>query len=70
MEVHKNKNGGIMVKKVILYLLTMIFALSTATALAAEPADAPVSMRERMEKSGGERPGISGRKSQKNGKYA
>ena len=54
MEVHKNKNGGIMVKKVILYLLTMIFALSTATALAAEPADA----------------GISGRKSQKNGKYA
>ena len=64
MEVHKNKNGGIMVKKVILYLLTMIFALSTATALAAEPADAPVSMRER------ERPGISGRKSQKNGKYA
>ena len=39
-----------MVKKVILYLLTMIFALSTATALAAEPADAPVSMRERMEK--------------------
>ena len=42
MEVHKNKNGGIMVKKVILYLLTMIFALSTATALAAEPADAPV----------------------------
>ena len=37
-------------KKVILYLLTMIFALSTATALAAEPADAPVSMRERMEK--------------------
>ena len=50
MEVHKNKNGGIMVKKVILYLLTMIFALSTATALAAEPADAPVSMRERMEK--------------------
>ena len=46
MEVHKNKNGGIMVKKVILYLLTMIFALSTATALAAEPADAPVSMRE------------------------
>ena len=28
----------------------MIFALSTATALAAEPADAPVSMRERMEK--------------------
>ena len=49
MEVHKNKNGGIMVKKVILYLLTMIFALSTATALAAEPADAPVSMRERME---------------------
>lgn len=60
-----------MVKKVILYLLTMIFALSTATALAAEPADAPVSMRERMEKNqGGERPGISGRKSQKNGKYA
>ena len=41
MEVHKNKNGGIMVNKVILYLLTMIFALSTATALAAEPADAP-----------------------------
>lgn len=39
-----------MVKKVILYLLAMIFALSTATALAAEPADAPVSMRERMEK--------------------
>ena len=39
-----------MVKKVILYLLTMIFALSTATALAAEPADAPVFMRERMEK--------------------
>ena len=38
-----------MVKKVILYLLTMIFALSTATALAAEPADAPVSMRERVE---------------------
>lgn len=71
MEVHKNKNGGIMVKKVILYLLTMIFALSTATALAAEPADAPVSMRERMEKiRDGERPGISGRKSQKNGKYA
>lgn len=52
MEVYKNKNGGIMVNKVILYLLTMIFALSTATALAAEPADAPVSMRERMEKSG------------------
>lgn len=68
MEVHKNKNGGIMVKKVILYLLTMIFALSTATALAAEPADAPVSMRERMEKI--RVPGISGRKSQKNGKYA
>ena len=39
-----------MVNKVILYLLTMIFVLSTATALAAEPADAPVSMRERMEK--------------------
>jgi len=26
----------------------MIFALSTATALAAEPADAPVSMRENI----------------------
>ena len=37
-------------KKVILYLLTMVFALSAATVLAAEPADAPVSMRERMEK--------------------
>ena len=54
-----------MVKKVILYLLTMIFALSTATALAAEPADAPVSMREEWKKSGGERPGISGRKAKR-----
>ena len=52
MEVHKNKNGGIMVKKVILYLLTMIFALSTATALAAEPADAPVSCVKEWKKSG------------------
>lgn len=37
-------------KKVILYVLTLLIALSAATALAAETAAAPMTVREKMEK--------------------
>ncbi|MCD8359288.1 MAG: hypothetical protein LUC29_00220 [Acidaminococcaceae bacterium] len=39
-----------MVKKVILYLVTMMLFLGMATAFAAENADAPMTMKEKMEK--------------------
>lgn len=37
-------------KKIILYLLTMMFVFSMATAFAAETTDAPMTVREKMEK--------------------